>query len=124
MNLGRIKKWIENQLVNVAGSYDSAICGDDVNEAFEILDYLRDLIASEQTVSVCVRVGENIEIPKSVYDEIQFIIDDDKKMRAIKKLRNYISLGLREAKEAVENKSNWNWDKCFARRWGKTFIPV
>lgn len=51
--------------------------------------------------------GESVTIPQAAYTEIKTLLSEQKKIAAIKKLREVTGLGLKESKDAIEDVSLW-----------------
>jgi len=98
-----IKTWIKDAITKIADPNGSTI-----SKHVLVRDGL-DLLDNVKPRSVVVCIGNNsVFLTKYEWDAVQKLINDDKKICAIKELRTITRVGLKEAKEAIENPSNWD----------------
>jgi hypothetical protein len=79
----------------------------------EVLDYLLDQVHPNMiTIYIPAdtsnsRPGRNLEIPAELYLEIRRFMSSNQKINAIKSLRAFDDMGLKQAKDAVEHPGNF-----------------
>jgi len=88
------------------------VVNDDASVKSDVIDYLVDnggpgpaFAATEKSVTI--ELLGNYDLPARVYCEIACLLASNKRLLAIKLLREKTGMGLRETKDAVENYNNW-----------------
>ena len=112
IDLLNVKNWIMGAIKRAAARTE--INANEVNEAFEIIADLDRAMAGCNFAYASILIpatGLNVNISQAVYDEIQALIYDGRKIAAIKLMRSSSGIGLKNAKDSVEDDRNWDWSR-------------